>query len=135
MPKLNENQIIERTADYLKSRGAIIKSLCTTTQRGPDIVAEFNGKILTIEAKGDTSSNPNSNRFATGFSKNQLWSHTSVALMKTLVDMNSPNSADSLFGLALPESHKQIIFWIKTSLGKLGVLVFLVSENGEVYQY
>lgn len=52
---LTENQVIEYFCNYLINDGFIIKQSLSTTEKGIDIIALKDEKILKAEAKGSTS--------------------------------------------------------------------------------
>ena len=68
---LTEDEVIDIMIDYLKNDGYEIESYCSTSQRGHDIVARKNDEYLCIEAKGQTSANPKSNRYGREFDSAQ----------------------------------------------------------------
>jgi len=128
---LTENDVVKILIDYFKKQGDKIISSCTTQQKGHDLVIQKkDGTELIIEAKGDTSSMINSKRYGQPFSGNQIWNHIAVGLLKTLVTLNENEGNNKQFGLAVPESHRKAMLWIKPSLDKLGIIVFIISLNG-----
>jgi len=127
---LTENQITQKLADYLVEHGFSIRQQLNTLQKGIDLIAEDKeGCLIYIEVKGETSASKGSKRYGLPFSPNQIWSHVSVALLKTLTVINAHPGDDNKFGMAFPMNHKHLIQSIKPSLDKLSITVYLVSEN------
>lgn len=105
----------------------------TSIQKGIDVIAKApDGMCHYIEVKGETSGRITSKRYGKPFNPNQIWSHVSVALMKTVTDMNSKDAGNGKFGMAFPENHRALLQTIKPSLDILGIIVYLVSEKGVV---
>ncbi len=127
---LTENRVTELLVIYLGNNNySEIKAL-TSTQKGVDIIAiSPKKKKILIEVKGDTSANENSKRFGKLFTKNQIWNHVGVAILKTMLDMGKPVNSEFEFALALPFSHKDLILKLESSIKKLGIKVFFVSED------
>jgi hypothetical protein len=127
---LTENHITQLLANHLISKGFVIKQQLTTRQKGVDLIAQCtNGRMHYIEVKGETSARDGSARFGLPFKSSQIWSHVSVALLKTLSVINEFPGEANHFGMAFPENHRELLMSIKPSLDKLGLTVYLISEN------
>lgn len=132
---LTENNIIDILANYLeKKEGYEIKNKLTTTQRGVDILAEKNGVTLYVEAKGETSSKESSNRHGKPFTKNQVGTHVSVAILTSLKILSKDNDASRKVAMAFPDNknHRDIIELIAPALRRAGIVTYLVKENSVI---
>jgi hypothetical protein len=130
---LTENDITTYLVSYLESVGYTQVVGLTTLQRGIDVTAlNTDGKKVCIEVKGETSSKVGTKRFGLPFTGNQIASHVSVALLKTLVTMNEEDYVDCEFGIAFPLNHEKLIRRIHPSLKALGISVYLVSSQNIV---
>ena len=90
---LTENHITELLEKYFLDQKYTILSKLATTQEGVDLVVkDTQGQTIYIEIKGETSANEKSKRFGQYFSGKQIWTHGSVALMKTLQLMSLPEN-------------------------------------------
>lgn len=130
---LNENEVVEILCKYLETDGYTIKQSLTTNDRGYDIVAsKCEGKTLIIEAKGATSSKPNSVRFEKGFNRNQVNHHVAMALYAAAKTINTNPECE--VGIALPcnEFHTTAIKMIQNVLDSLSIKVYWVCEDGKV---
>jgi len=129
---LTEDQVTNYVARHLQSQNFEIIKKLTSKEKGIDLIATSpDGKDYYIEVKGETSNVLTSKRYGLPFNKNQIWAHVSVAVMKTLTDINCSGKA-GVFGMAFPKNHEDVIRWIKPSLDKLEIVVYLVSEDGGV---
>lgn len=130
MAALTENDVVEAVAEHLKRLGYSITTLCSTQQRGVDIEAVRDGKVLRVEAKGATSSLKHTKRFGKRFDRGQIESHASRALYKALSFYGEGVEA----AIALPDDalHREKIAPLQSALHKLGVTVFWVAEDCRV---
>jgi hypothetical protein len=127
---LTENHITDYLAEYLEKQGHHIIKKLTSKQKGIDLQIKKNdGKLLFIEVKGETSGVETSNRFGEYFDRNQIWTHVSVAVMKTMLLMNDPKHKDVQFAMAFPFNHEMLLNRIKPSLYKMEIVVYFVSEH------
>lgn len=133
---LTENDVVEAVAKYLRGLGYHIESICTTTQKGCDLVAASpsRGRIR-IEAKGGTSSKGHTARFGKPFNSNQALSHVSRAFYKA-VEMYGQYPEDQI-ALALPDDdiHRVRVDAISKAIRCLGINVFLVDGTHAVRLY
>ncbi len=126
---LTENHITDLLESYFKQQGCEDEKL-TTTQKGIDMkIKDGKGQETFIEVKGETSANPKSKRFGQYFSGKQIWSHGSVALMKTLLDMSKPDNKNIKFALGLPFNHEEMFRKIEPIIRKLDITIYLVSKD------
>lgn len=129
---LTENDVIDFLVKYLKKREYEIISICNTGQRGNDIVAKKEDRFLIVEAKGQTSSDPNSKRYGIEFDTAQKKIHVAEAILKTMeIQDKYPNGT---VAIALPDDnrHRNIIRDIKPSLKKLDIIIFFIDKKGNV---
>lgn len=117
---------------HLEAEGWIIRSWAAAVGRvrGNDIVAELEGKQLIVEAKGEGSSDPKSNKFGLTFDSSQVTTHVSVATYKAMRAISEGAQA----GVALPDTvlHRRKIDAVQPALSRLGVSVFWVDRHGAV---
>jgi len=130
---LREMDVIRSVARYLRDEKRYdVEAVESVYERGPDIIAR-SPKLkheLAIEAKGQTSSKSDSNRFGKEFNKNQKEDHLGRALVKALQFV----SKGKITGIALPsdETDVALVNSIKPALERLGVVVFLVRMDKTV---
>jgi Holliday junction resolvase-like predicted endonuclease len=129
---LYEGDVVDSVISYLKNEGYEILSHCYPHQKGYDIVAKKDGKLLYVEAKGSTSSNPKSSRYKIGFNSTQMKVHVAEAIYKSMRTINEKPDCD--VGIALPSSdtHKKLVAHVLPSLKKLGIKIFWVDDIGRV---
>lgn len=129
---LFENDVIDSVIQYLKKKGFNIRSSSDTYSHGIDIVAEKDGRMMYVEAKGQTSSKPHTKRYGLEFNRNQKMDHVSKAIYSALKTKNQ--YSDSLVAIALPadEVHSELVTAVLPSLKQVGVQVFLVAQDGVV---
>ncbi|MFA6084372.1 hypothetical protein [Mucilaginibacter sp.] len=127
---LTENNVTDLLASYLENQDYKIINKITSKDKGIDLVVETpKGIRQYIEVKGETSGNETSKRFNLPFTGNQIWTHVSVAIMKTLMLMNKPENNVVEFGMAFPFNHEILLKSIKPSIEKLGIVVYLISRE------
>jgi len=130
---LTENDIIKYLTNHLKSNGYVIIQSLTTNEKGVDIIAERNKTKLYIEAKGETSSKSHTNRYGKPFTKNQVKSHVSRAILTSMEVISAiKNGEKTEVALALPdtESHRELINRIMPAITILDLKIFWVSKKG-----
>jgi len=132
---LTEGDVIHRVITFFEKNGYKIVDQKNTSQQGYDIVAEKEGKRTYIEAKGQTSSKPHSNRYGKEFTSNQKWDHVSKAVYTAMKTLKKEGNCDA--GIALPadDVHMRLINDIYPSLQALKIEVYLVHESGIVQMY
>ena len=129
---LTENDIVNILSDHLEAEGYMIVQSLNTIEKGIDIIAKRNGRTLYIEAKGETSSKSHTNRFGKPFSKNQIKSHVSKAILTSMKILTSKSDGQNIeVAIALPETemHQDLIDDIHLALKKLGIIVFWVNQD------
>ncbi len=129
---LFENDVIDSVIQYLKKKGFNIRSSSDTYSHGIDIVAEKDGRMMYVEAKGQTSSKPHTKRYGLEFTRNQKMDHVSKAIYSALKTKNLYSG--SLVAIALPadDVHRELVTAVLPSLKQVGVQVFLVTQDGVV---
>ncbi|WP_143322925.1 hypothetical protein [Clostridium sp. HBUAS56010] len=131
---LNENQVVKITCKYLESEGYFIKQSLSTKDRGYDIIAiGGDGKVLIIEAKGATSSNPDSVRFDKGFNRGQVNHHVAMALYAAAKTISENPECETGMALHYNEHHITAIEKIHNVLGFLSIKIYWVLEDGSVF--
>lgn len=133
---LTENDIVDAVCAYLEKEGYAILQKCSTIQQGIDIIAKHprqTGRLL-IEAKGATSSREGSERFGKGFTDNQIWDRVAKGFY-TAVRLYGERASDGdTVGMAFPDGPRfqKYLAPIKPFLDKVGIVIFLVSEDRSV---
>lgn len=130
---LTENDIIYKLSEYLEKTGYKIIQRLSTNEKGVDLITENNEETLYIEAKGETSSKSNTNRYGKPFSSAQIKSHVSKAILASMQVLTSTHSKKKIkTAIALPDTigHRKLINSIMEGLNKLEIKVFWVSEGG-----
>ena len=129
---LTENDIVSKVTDYLRKSGYEIVQSLTTKEKGVDIIAKNLNHVLYIEAKGETSSMDNTNRFGSEFSPTQIISHVSRAIFASMAILHDkPAGPKTKVAIALPDNngHWQLVTKIINPLRTLGIKVFWVTDD------
>src|SRR5262245_42130224 len=101
---LTEFQVITAVCSFLKKNGFHITYAKCETEHGIDIQAMTpNGKNVSSEAKGETSSRQGSNRYGKPFDGGQVRDHVSKAFFCAARDR-----ATGLAGLAFPKNEAHL---------------------------
>lgn len=107
----------------MKNNGYTINKALTTYDKGIDIEAIHPEKGLCfVEAKGETSSKKETNRFNKPFSLKQIKTHIGVAIVKAF--QIKQNNKEALVIIALPDC-----------LFKTEIKIFFVKDSGNVEEY
>ncbi len=127
-----EDDVVDSVIDYLKREGYDLISYCHTRQRGYDIVAKKHDKYMYVEAKGEGSSDPRSNRYGKKFDSSQMRDHVSAAIYKAL-EIKNQNPSDNV-AIAFPDNkrHLSLLSNVLPSLKQLNIKVFIVNSNRNV---
>ena len=130
-PFLYEDDVVRAVIDYLEFDGWTIESFALSHQHGDDIVASRGEERLIIEAKGDGSSKNTTARFGKPFTRNQVKTHVSVAVVRA---MQVASMGVALPAVALPASefHRIEVERIAPALRSIGIWVFWVSIDHSV---
>ena len=132
-----ENEIVEAMVSFFKKKRFSVSQSRSTNQKGVDIIAKSpRGITYYIEAKGGTSSKPNTARYGRPFSKNQANTHISVAITKCFQKLQE-SSNKCIVGIALPkdENHLSIIKSIVKPLQKTKLKVYFINKDKKVKKY
>ena len=131
---LTENEVIDFVCIYLQENGYSINQKLSTNQTGIDIVAtNSNGTLCFVEAKGATSSKPNSSKFGEEFDKSQVKTHVGVALVAAFKALNDNPGTESFIALPNNANHKTLIDSMVEPIKKSGIKVLLVNELGNIH--
>ncbi len=134
---LYETDVINAVCEYLVNCGYTIEQRLEPTQRGDDIVARKTVQsthLLYVEAKGETSSRKNSQRYGKPFSRGQIRVHVGEALFRISQILSREHRNKFYVGIALPytDNHRDFVNSIMPVLKKLQVAIFWVDKNYEV---
>jgi hypothetical protein len=128
---LYEDDVVSAVVAHLRADGWQIESTALATEHGDDIVATRNGDRIVVEAKGEGSSKAHTSRYGKPFNQGQARTHVGVAVLRSL---RVVSEGVSIAGIALPDvpSHRREVDRVAVALSKVGVLVFWVTQDGEV---
>lgn len=134
---IDENDVVQILADYLKKNSYKIHQQLATDKAGVDIIAEniITKHWLYIEAKGETSSKSHTNRYGKAFTNGQILNHIAKAVFASMVILSSKPAGDKTkAAIALPatDGHKKQLATIAKSLKALNIKIFWVSIDGGV---
>lgn len=133
----SENDIIRFVSQHLERKGYKVSQALSTLERGTDIIAKHatSTERCLVEAKGETSSDPNSRRYGKPFTAAQVRSHVGVAIIKCF-QLKQENPQANVY-IALPgnQAHSTLIDSILDSLLRAQIGLLLVSANGRVSEY
>ncbi|MCI4357951.1 MAG: hypothetical protein L3J95_01750 [Thermoplasmata archaeon] len=126
---MTESEVIDAVEEGLKARGFTshyrVKDIGS---HGPDLIMKSpSGVRLTIEAKGQGSSQPGTPRYGKEFLKSQKESSLGRALVQTTKLLSDGAAA----GIALPgdATNRELIRERSRSLARLGIVVIFVSTD------
>jgi len=129
---LTEDEVSSAVREHLIEQGWKIESfaVAATGQHGEDIVAMRDGRRLSVEAKGEGSSQSHTIRYGKPFSGGQVKTHVSVAMYQAMKAL----SKGDCVGIALPDNapHRQAVGVIGEGVSRLGIAVFWVDRQGAV---
>jgi hypothetical protein len=128
---LTEDAVINSVCDYLAADGWKIVSRAMPDQRGTDVVATRAGIRLEVEAKGAGSSKPHTARYGKPFDQAQVRVHVGEAVLKALAVVAAGKARAAI---ALPDGprHRSMVSPVRAALGRLGITVFWVGDDGTV---
>lgn len=126
---LTEDKVINLLCDHLRRNGWTIQRTAMPNQRGIDIVATQAGVRLEVEAKGEGSSKPGTNRYGNAFDRAQVQHRIGEALLTALA-VASRDSAQAAIALPDVPRHHSVADPILPALHQLGIIVFWVGEDG-----
>src|SRR3954464_9473884 len=120
---LTEYQVIQHVCRFLEQQGFEITSRLTEMEKGVDIQALSPGtkRLVSIEAKGETSSKPDTQRYGKPFDDRQGLDHVAKAMYCAARD-----SSSALTGIALPKNtvHVKHAAKVLHALQKLEIEIF-----------
>jgi len=129
---LYEEHVVEAVCRFLRKKGFLITQRLATKAHGEDIkaLAPDRKQQVTIEAKGATSSNPNSPRYGKEFDSKQVKDHVANAVYSAARHV----STDTLTGVAFPNNdrHVEYVGRILPALKRLKIEVFWVGPDKTV---
>jgi hypothetical protein len=130
---LEEMMVVKSIENYLKTlEFEIINKVESISSHGVDLIAQSpkTKTRLNVEAKGQTSSIPTTNRFGKEFTRNQKRDHLGKALLKSCEFIQK----NEVGAIALPNDpvDRELIYSITNAIDRLGIIVFLVDENSAV---
>lgn len=137
---LTEPDVINYVCVALQQLGYNIhKKNVNVRQKGDDIIAIkqlASIRKLYIKAKGETSSDPNSNRYGQSFDNAQVRVHIGQALYKIaeVLSRKPLCNVEIRAGIALPNTcyHQYIISKVKPTIDYLEIPIFWVDSTGNV---
>ena len=129
---LYEEHVVDCVCRFLKRNGIRIVDVCPTRRQGEDIRAltRDRGTKITIEAKGETSSDPKGKRYGKQFNSGQVRDHVAKAIYSSATHI----TAGTLTGIALPknDAHIEYVRRVLPVLKQLRIEVFWVDAKRNV---
>ena len=134
--KLTENEVIEILCHYLEKEGWSIENKAINHDRGEDIVAKKDNKLLIVEAKGAKGNPKSSVTKKVKFDSGQIKTHFGKAIVKILDEKLKPKYKNSTFAIAHPDDAdiRKTIGKITPFLKQLDIIHFWVSADGQVIE-
>lgn len=101
---MDENAVVEPVCSFLGENGYVIKSRCSTAERGFGVCAEKpTGHRIHVEAKGATSSRPGSARFGKPYTETQVFDRVAKGFY-TVFQMQGKGDGKARYVLAVPDT-------------------------------
>jgi hypothetical protein len=132
--KLTENQVIDILCQYLKKEGWAIESTAPNHDKGEDIIAIKDNKMLVVEAKGARGNPESKVTTRAKFDKGQIKISFGAAIVKTLSDMLKPEYENALFAIAFPDDVdvRNAVGALIPFLKKLDIIYFWVGADDQI---
>jgi len=139
---VTEDEVAEDVAQFLIRQGGVRRQCLQGGAPGADVIVEWQGGLLVIEAKGGGSQRPSSKRFGQPFTPLQMkqsWD-AAVAQLPQLEGGVKPIYLDrqvvipDYLGIAVPDHSifRMMFVWCRRRLEFLGDGVWFVSQDGTV---
>jgi Holliday junction resolvase-like predicted endonuclease len=141
----NDEAVVQKSVvEYLKTKGYEIRRTAGKKEKGPDIVASKDGKLLVVEVKGYPLKDKYANPKRAGEVKPtntalqaKHWfaeALTTLLTRRELVETYAVDQSAPLLALALPveKAYRDRVEAVEWALKKLGVKVLWVFEDGQV---
>lgn len=127
---MTEDQVILSAIDWLKNDGWKIDHHCLGNERGIDILASKDGRVLIVEAKGAKGnlSTTTRDRFDSG----QIKTHFGVAIIKVLEEKTRHPDAEIAIAQPDDERIRRVLKDVIQHMKVLKVKLFWVRVNGVV---
>ena len=133
---LTEDEVVQSVRKYLDKTGYRVDKICSTSEQGIDIEAVNikTGRPLFVEAKGGTSSKPDTKRFGLSFTRNQAKTHIAVALYWAAKQRQKHGTEAAEIALAFPDDglHPELVDEISKSIRNIGIIVYFVDAGQNV---
>ncbi|MFG1202501.1 hypothetical protein V5F29_08910 [Xanthobacter aminoxidans] len=132
---LNENVVARAVGGWFENRGFTVKVI-TSRQRGYDIDAthQITGQRWVLEAKGSTSSKPETRQFGVEGGSNTAYLGTSTAFHNAVAWTGREDLKEANIGIAIPETEWFNIhsYKLHPACKLLGISIFRVNHWGEI---
>ena len=129
---MDENEIIEALATFLRARGYFVRQRLLTTERGVDLIAQRaeDGPKLWVEAKGGTSSRSGSNRFGKPFTEGQVLDRVSKGFY-AVAKLRSEHPRPDEVALVTPDTHwfRKHISAVSSIAAELSITLWVVQRD------
>ncbi|MDW8227908.1 MAG: hypothetical protein RMJ60_08945 [Anaerolineales bacterium] len=132
----DENAVVTAICEELVASGYEIAQQLHTTERGIDVIAfhpQTKVKVL-VEAKGGTSSRPDSNRIGKEYTQSQVFDRVAKGVFTCLqLRTENPEKDGVRVVLAIPEEphhFKRYISTVAASLDAAGIEVWFAKSRG-----
>lgn len=131
---LTEDDVVLAVCDSLATTGWRIVSRAFATERGDDIVAERQGRLLRVEAKGGGSSKEGTRRFGKEFTLGQCQINVGMAVLRAL-KVASAGTEDAAVAFPDTSNYRRVVEPVLPALAAASVSVFLVSPDRQVSKH
>lgn len=134
---LTENEIIDIIISYYSNLGYSNTKKNYTNQKGIiDLVFQKDKNTVFVEAKGETSSKPNSSNFGNPFSSSQVRNHIANSIYQIFTVLKY-KTEHTFFILAFPDNadHRNYLEPIKHVLKEININVLLIDKNKQINKY
>jgi len=130
---LGEDDVVDAVRAYLTERGwqYVSSAKAVGKQHGEDLVMKRGSTCLSVEAKGETSSDPDSTRYGEPFDSGQIASHIGRAVV-TALGVVSTGERRAAIALPATTAHKSRVQRIAPALERLAVTVLWVAADRTV---
>jgi hypothetical protein len=131
---LTESNVIDAICIKLQSENYQIRQKLLPVQKGDDIVAvkQVIGRMLYVEAKGETSSRLNSKRYGKPFESADIRVNLGEALYKVAETLSKKHeNVEVRVGIALPDNkaYRACVNKIQSFLMQTEIAIFWVREG------
>lgn len=129
---LIEDEVIEILCENLKKKGWKIICKAKGHQRGVDIKASKNDKVLVVEAKGAKGNPQSPVTTKSKFNSGDIKTHLGEAIVKVLEEKNKDPKINIAIALPNDDYIKKTLKFAIPEVIKIGINLFWISKSGNV---